>query len=99
VSSWKALKDTPFYAVYQIESVYDRNSDYKYFTISNGLISIKKEYQKVAGGKMTLPAKDENGNYITGIAEGGFKDMPYLTHVFFERDNNIRYTTVDRYAF
>ena len=99
VSSWKALRDTPFYAVYQIESVYDRNSDYKYFTISNGQIGIKEEYRNVAGGKMTLPAKDQNGNYITGIAESGFKDMPYLTHIFFERDSNIHYTTVDKYAF
>ena len=99
IGDYKALKDTSFYAVYQIENVYDKTTDYKYFNISNGAIGIKPEYKEVFGGKMTLPAKDQQGNYITKIADRGFSDMPYLTHVFFEKDPNIQYHTVGNRGF
>ena len=96
-SKYTVIQDYPLYAVYKTESVYDAIVDYDYLNIQNGAISVKQNYRTSLGGKITLPAKDHNGNYITAIDANGFSEMPYLTHVFFEADS--KYEIVKNRAF
>lgn len=56
------------------------------------VLSLKSEYASSISGKITLPNKDRNGNYITVI--GSFDGASDITHVFFLEGN--RYEAIGK---
>lgn len=114
ITQYPAIKDYKFYAVFQNESVYNSTLDYSYFTFEYNtkgypIIHVNPERGINLSGKITLPAKDPEGNYIKGIGRilnsdstGGDSSPDVLfgnniTHVFFEKDS--QYEHVENYAF
>jgi hypothetical protein len=71
------------YAYFKQESVYLTPAKLEYFTIQGGAIKLKSEYKSLLKGKVTLPLADGGGKAITAIGADGFKDCPYITHIFF----------------
>ena len=71
VSKYLAIGNVTFYAVFQSESVYDSVTDNKYFTYTYNkgypVINLNPDTGNNLMGKITLPAKDPDGNYIKGI--------------------------------
>lgn len=94
-------KDTRLYAFYKEEDV-AQASDNKYFEFDevNRTISLKNEYKSGSNafqGKLTLPAKTPNGNYIIKIANYGFNETEKLEYVYFE--DGCKYTTIGTWGF
>jgi hypothetical protein len=108
LSKYSVIQDYDLYAVFQQESVYASNTDNKYFIYSyndNGdpIISLNPELGNDLAGKITLPAKNPNGEYILGIGKMLYAENPTrpigknITHIFFEPNN--QYQFVDEGAF
>ena len=110
VTKYPAIKDYDLYAVFQSESVYDVPTDYKYFIFTDNkdgtkTIHLNPENANQLSGKITLPAKDPNGNIVSTIGyilNNGNISNPEaiglnITYVFCEKNSN--YTrTVDGQA-
>ena len=93
--------DTRLYAYYKEEEV-SQPSDNRYFDFdeTNNTISLKEIYKTGANafkGKLTLPAKSPNGNYIVKVAKSGFYGADLLEYVYFE--DGCKYTVLEEAAF
>ena len=117
LNKYSVIQDYKLFAVFQPESVYDSTIENNYidYTYDKGypVINLKPEFANNLSGKITLPGKDPDGNYIKGIglitaylpedAEGTNFAVHYeqiginITHIFFEKDNE--YTYVESGAF
>ena len=106
LSKYSVIQNYELYAVFQKESVYDSNTDDKYFVYDydkdgNPTIGLNPIYANDLAGKITLPAKNPNGEYISGIKSmltyDGLPMGTNITHVFFEPNNY--YTYVAESAF
>ena len=111
LNKYLVIKDYKLFAAFQPENVYDSVIDnkYIYYTYDKGypVINLKPEFANNLSGKITLPSKDFNGNYIKGIgsitsykpqdATGNAFQTFYqpmginITHVFFELDSQYEY--------
>lgn len=73
LSKYSVTKDYELYAVFQNESVYDSNTDSKYFIYTydseNGypIVNLNPENGNDLSGKITIPALDPNGVPVLGI--------------------------------
>ncbi|MBR2506706.1 MAG: hypothetical protein IKB70_07300, partial [Bacilli bacterium] len=70
---------------------------YDYFNISNSTISLKDEYKGTLKGKIILPSKDKNNNYIYTIGDFREGGEGGITHIYFSSD--AQYTTIGKHAF
>ena len=81
-----------FYAWFETKSVYDNVLDSKYYQltgVTNGYMISKKTGIDYIG-KITLPiVNPENGLPILGVSNNGFDRQNSLTHVYWERKNNL----------
>ena len=94
-------QDMRFYAFYKEEDITNA-SDNRYFdfdekTNAISLKAIYKNGENAFQGKLTLPAKSPNGNYITHIKNNGFSETEKLEYVYFEEGS--KYTTVQNSGF
>ncbi len=94
------------YAFMSIENVLTTPSNINLFNFTTGSdkareISLKPQYRNVVSGKLTLPLKDKDGNFVTAIAAEGFAFISKITHVYFEKNSNYQsqYTTIKSKAF
>jgi hypothetical protein len=83
LSKYSVIKDYQLYTIFQKESVYASNTDDKYFIYSydtqgNPIISLNPALANDLAGKITLPAKNPKGEYITGIG-----------HILCNTENNV----------
>ena len=87
-----------YYAHYKKENTRTNASASKYFTFNetNGTISINPEYRDTFSGKLTIPKQYNNKDVLI---LGDFSDMPHLTYVYFEDENNHKCHTVSTGAF
>lgn len=109
LTKYQVIKDYDLYAVFQNESVYDSVTDNKYFTYDkdeNGeiIINLNPINGQDLSGKITLPAYDDKGNYITVIGNifnyflGTEVDPSRpqgalgtnITHIFFDKNSQHR---------
>lgn len=93
--------DKRYYGYWEEGSVYEA-SDNKYFDFDeiNKSIRLKQEYRNgnnAYQGKLTLPAKTPNGNYITAIQNHGFNETEKLEYVYFEEGS--QYKVIGENAF
>lgn len=104
VTKYPAIKDYDLYAVFQSESVYDTPTSYEYFTFTDNRDGTKTIHLNPANGnnltgKITLPAKDPDGNIIStiGFILNNGKDTSIgenITYVFCEK-NSEYISTID----
>ena len=111
ISTIPVIGNITLYAVFQLESVYDKPTDYKYFNFTaindniKGVgwqISLKEEYATMLTGKITLPAKyTKDGIEKDVVSIGKFQyniDTPLnITHIFFMPGS--KYVSVDNYCY
>lgn len=83
------------YPYYEIENVEEVSTNIEYFTIKNGVISLKETNLQ---GKITIPDPSEFGEGVTASTIGSFSAGTEITHVFFKKDSTA-YKSVDDYAF
>ena len=100
VTKYPAIKDYDLYAVFQSESVYDTPTSYEYFIFTDNsdgtkTIHLNPENGNNLTGKVTLPAKDPDGNEISTIGfilnDGQATASSIginITYVFCEKDSN-----------
>lgn len=98
VTKYPAIKDYDLYAVFQSESVYDTATDYNYFKFTDygdgtKIIHLNPETGNNLTGKITLPAKDPDGNIVSTIGyicnDGESTPLgTNITYVFCEKDSN-----------
>ena len=101
ITNINMTNDTRLYAYYKEEEV-SQPSDNRYFDFdeTNNTISLKETYKTGANafkGKITLPAKSPNGNYIVKVADGGFQSTDLLEYVYFE--DGCKYTILGSSSF
>ena len=77
--------NTPLYAKFEIEDVYDNPVNLKYLTITDGYIS-QNPNEKNIKGKITIP-RSINNIVIQGIDKKGFYNNTEITHIFWSKDN------------
>ena len=107
LSRYSVIKNYDLYAVFQSESVYDNVTDNKYFNFTYSqtgypIINLNPELANTLVGKITLPAKNDKGEYIQGIGTmmAIERNSPIglnITHIFFEKNNEYKY--VEKSAF
>lgn len=59
------------------------NTEDEIIRVKENVISLKPEYRNFLSGKITLPSRDKNGKYITGL---GILSANNVTHVYFLSD-------------
>ena len=96
----KVVAKQKLYAYYKEENCKTTISNLEFFDIdtTKHTINIKDKYRIILQGKITLPSKDENGQYITKIINGNIQDdNNYLTHIYLLDDQ--QYNTIGTQAF
>lgn len=107
ITTIPVVSDITLYAVFQLESVYKKPTDLKYFVftdISNNnygtgwKISLNPDYAAMLVGKITLPATHtQNGVTKNVVCIGDFAAGLNITHIFFMPGS--QYVSIENEAF
>lgn len=104
LSKTKATSSATYIAAYVLENVYEVETDEKYFVFTKLADNYQVCDESVSGyqispnanesliGKITIP-KQYNGENVTVI--NGFANNPYITHVFFPKNHQLRQVRPD----
>lgn len=86
LDTFKIKANVNFYAYFKEEDVIMNPTSLEYFDIRGGSLALRPEYRDVLRGKVTIPLRDDNGNYITAISQEGFLNVSKITHIYFQNN-------------
>lgn len=88
------------YPYYETEDVHKVATSEEYFSVSNGVISLKSEYRDTLQGKITIPTTVKGAKINTiGSFANGYESQSKITHVYFLDNSAIVNINMSAFAY